>query len=232
MLGDSAERIHPPTLSKREHVLAQGHGPRAVWLASFLGIMFFGAITAVAAPMQIRSLLAMARRLFLLTPSDKSASLLAEAIEPALWLVAFAFLAALLAHAASHWAWIRMGPWKMRPRTSILSRIGPVFAGLVTAVATLAASLAFAWPWLANISNWSRGSLSSVLGSALGMIGMTALGAAIVLFAASLLQRFKARSTFEAGIRLTRAEAKEAARESGEGRATRRRPQHPRGGRS
>ena len=60
----------------------------------------------------------------------------------------------------------------------------------------------------------------------LGMIAMTTLGAAITLCAASLIQRFKARNTFESSIRLTSAEAREAARESGEGRVSRRPLRH------
>lgn len=56
------------------------------------------------------------------------------------------------------------------------------------------------------------------------MIGMTALGAAITLFIASIIQRFKARNAFESSIRMTHAQAREAARESGEGRANRRPP--------
>ena len=110
----------------------------------------------------------------------------------------------------------------MRPRSSVFQRIPSVFAGVFVAIVTMATSLAFAWPWLTNISTWSSDSLSNVVWSVLGMIAMTTLGAAITLCAASIMQRFKARNTFESSIRLTSAEAREAARESGEGRVSRR----------
>ena len=117
-----------------------------------------------------------------------------------------------------------MGPWKMRQRRTIVRGFLPVFAGVFVAIATMGVSLAFAWPWLKNISSWSSGSLTDVVWSALGMIGMTMLGAAITLFIACIAQRFKARNAFESSIRLTPAQAREAARESGEGRANRRPP--------
>lgn len=222
MSGESAERIHPPSPSKRDQVVSQGHGPRASWLASFLGIVFFIALASLAVPLWIGSLVAMTRDLFQQTSTTSLAQLWTAAITPTLWMVAIALLGALLGHACAHGTWIRMGTWKMRPRSFIFQRFPSVFAAVCVAIATMATSLAFAWPWLKNMSTWSSDSLSNVVWSVLGMIAMTSLGAAITLCVASILQRVKARNTFESRIRLTRAEAREAARESGEGRVNRR----------
>ena len=222
MTGESAERIHPPSPSKREQVVSEGHGPRASWLASFLGIVFFIALASVVAPMWIASLVSTTKKIFSLAPTQQPAQLFTDAITPALWIVVVALVGAILAHIVSHGAWIRMGPWKMRQRTTIVGRFLQVIAGVFVAIATMGVSLTFALPWLKNISNWSSGSLTEVVWSSLGMIGMTALGAAITLLIASIMQRFKARNAFESSIRMTRAQAREAARESGEGRANRR----------
>ena len=226
MSSESAERIHPPSPSKREQVVSQGHGPRASWLASFLGIVFFVALASLAMPLWIRSLVEMTRDLFQLASTHAPMQIWIDVITPALWLVIIALLAALLGHASAHGTWIRIGSWKMRPRSSVFQRIQSIFAGVFVAIVTMATSLAFAWPWLKNISTWSSDSLSNVVWSVLGMIAMTTLGAAITLCAASLIQRFKARNTFESSIRLTSAEAREAARESGEGRVSRRPLRH------
>ena len=231
MTGESAERVHPPSPSKREQVVAEGHGPRASWLASFLGIVFFIALASVIAPMWIGSLVGTTKKIFLLAPTQQPAQLFIDAITPALWIVVVALVGAILAHIVSHGAWIRMGPWKMRQRRTIVRGFLQVFAGVFVAIATMGVSLAFAWPWLKNISSWSSGSLTDVVWSALGMIGMTMLGAAITLFIACIAQRFKARNAFESSIRLTPAQAREAARESGEGR-TNRRPPSPSGKRA
>ena len=226
MSAESAERIHPPSPSKREQVVSQGHGPRATWLASFLGIVFFIALASVAMPLWIGSLVRMTRDLFQQTSTSSPTQLWSAVITPTLWMVTIALLSALLGHACAHGTWIRMGTWKMRPRSSIFQRIPSVFAGVLVAIATLATSLAFAWPWLKNSSTWSSDSLSNVVWSVLGMIAMTTLGAAITLCAASIMQRVKARNAFESRIRLTSAEAREAARESGEGRVSRRPLRH------
>ncbi len=224
MSSESAERVHAPSPSKREQVVSQGYGPRASWLASFLGIVFFIGLASLAAPLWIGSLVQMARDLFQLTATQSPIQYWSAAITPTLWLVAMALLAAVLGHACAHGTWLRLGGWKLRPRSSVLQRIPSVFAGVIAAVATMAASLAFAWPWLKNISTWSSDSLVNVVWSVLAMIGLTTLGAAMTLCLAAFMQRLKARHAFEVGIRLTSAQAREAARESGEGRVTRRAP--------
>lgn len=226
MSAESAERVHPPSPSKREQVVSQGHGPRASWLASFLGIVFFIVLACVAMPLWIGSLVRMARDLFEQTSISSPTQLWIAAITPTLWMVAIALLGALLGHACAHGTWIRMGTWKMRPRSSFFQRIPSVFAGVCVAMITMATSLAFAWPWLKNISTWSSDSLTNVVWSVLGMIAMTNLGAALTLCVASIMQRLRTRNTFESRIRLTSAEAREAARESGEGRVARRPLRH------
>jgi flagellar biosynthesis protein FlhB len=221
MSGDAADRVHPPSPARREQHVARGRGPRAAWLASLLGAIIFAVMAAAAMPACIRSLQSMMRRLLDPAPTGSPLDLLTDALSLPLWLTAGTLAAAVLAHAAAHGAWIRMGPWRTRPRSSIASRLGPWLAALMAALAATAAGLACAWPWFTRIASWSDASLNAVAWSSLGVIASASLGAAAILAPAALLQKWRARGAFEAGIRLTRAEAKEAARESGEDKSLR-----------
>lgn len=220
LLAEMEDRSIEAPPARRLRAIASGQGPRAPWLASAAaGLLALGLLSAAAAPVAIEA------RAWLRASMQVDGS---PALSPRA-VLAPASLAALLvigatvaAHALAHGGWVRVSGWRRPARASALRQAKSAFVGWVLAIAALAGGVVGAMPWLGVLPELARRPLDEGAWAVAAFVGSAVLGALSATLALGLAQLWFAMRAFDRTLRMTHAEAREAARDDMP--AARRRP--------
>lgn len=210
LLADMEDRSIEAPPARRLRAIASGQGPRAPWLASAAGgVLALGLLSAAAAPMAVgaRTWLKDSMRV------DSGPALAPSALLlPALGAAAAVIAATIAAHALAHGGWVRLGAWRRPARVSAVRRAKSAAAGWVLGVAALAGGVAGALPWVGALPEMARRPLDEGAWAVAAFVGSASLGALLATVMLGLVQLRLAMRAFDRTLRMTHAEAREAAR--------------------
>lgn len=210
-LADLDDRSIEAPPARRLRAIAAGHGPRAPWLASAVGGLFaLGLLSAAAAPVALgaRTWLASSMRL-----DETSVTTPRGVLTPSVSAAALVIVATLAANAVAHGAWVRWSALRRPSRPSTMQRVKSAASGWILGLAALAGGAAGAFPWLAALPELARRPLSEGAWAVAAFVASAALGALTATILLGLVQLRMAMRAFDRTLRMTRAEAREAARE-------------------
>lgn len=221
LLSDLDERTIEASPARRLRAIDQGHGPRAPWLASAAGgLLSLGLLSVAAAPMAVeaRSWLKQSMRI----DAAAAAPSMRAALVPALAAVAIVLASTLLGQALAHGGWIRLAPWRRGGRASASQRLRSALAGWLVGACALAGGVAGAVPWLGSLSQLSERPLGQAAWAVGAFVASASLGALLATAMLGFVQVRMAMRAFDRTLRMTHAEARDAAR--ADQPASRRRP--------
>lgn len=210
-MSGGEDRVFEASPARRRQAIDKGRGPRAPWLASAVsGLLAVVLLSIAAAPMTgeakawLRHSLAVSA-----SPSVTSASdVLMPAITGALAVCLSALAAALLVHGP----WIRLARPGFR-RAAWIDRLRGAGLSVLLAAVTMAAGTLAAWPWLPGLARLGGRSLQDGLWAMGAFVTAVAVAALLTVMAMGLLQWRIASRRFDRMLRMTHAEARDAARE-------------------
>jgi hypothetical protein len=211
MMGWGDDRVFEATPARRRQAIDRGHGPRAPWLASAVsGLLAVGLLSIAAGPVSAEAR-AWLRQSLVVTPTPQPVSSW-DVLMPAITGALAVCLAALASSLLVHGPWIRLARpafrrsvWLHRLRGS-LSSLG--LAGVSVAVGVLASL-----PWLPGLARLGARSLHDGLWAMGAFVSAVALASLLAIVALGLLQWRLASRRFDRMLRMTHAEAREAAKD-------------------
>ena len=211
-LHDDADRVHEATPARRRQAVEQGLGPRAPWLASAVaGLLALGLLSIAAGPVAsgarvwLRHSLSVAPE-----PSPVSA---ASVLMPAIVCVLAVCLAVLAASLLVQGPWIRLAVPSRARKAGWSGILGRSVAGWVLGASVIAAGAVAAMPWLPGVARLAARGLQDGLWAAGAFAAAVAIAALLAVVAMGLLQWWLASRRFDRMLRMTRAEAREAAKD-------------------
>ncbi len=211
LLADTEERSIEASPARRMRAVAAGHGPRAPWLASAIaGLLALALLSAAAAPVALEAQAWLRASMRVDRLPDGHAG---EALWPAMIAAATVTVATLVANALAHGGWVRFGGWRRGARPSVMHRAKSALAGWLLAIAALIGGLAGAAPWIGALPDLARRPLAEGAWAVGAFVGSAALGALVATALFGLLQLHAAMRAFDRTLRMTRGEAREAARD-------------------
>ena len=212
LLADGEDRSIEASPARRLRAIESGQGPRAPWMASVAGgLLALGLLSVAAAPLALGARGWLRDALRVQTTGDGLSP--RGTLVPALVAVALVLTASIVGHALAHGGWVRVGAWRRPGKTPALQRIRAALGGWLLALAALAGGLVGASPWVASLTELSRRPLEDGLWALAAFVASAALGALLGAAAIALAQMRLAMRAFDRTLRMTRAEAREAARE-------------------
>lgn len=220
LLADMDDRSVEAPPARRLRAIASGNGPRAPWLASAVGgLLALGLLSVAAAPVAIeaKSWLKSSMRV-----DEPSALTPRGVLLPAMAAAAAVVVATAVAHALAHGGWVKLGARRRRGQVPALQRAKSAAGGWMLGVAALVGGVTGSFPWLSALPELARRPLSEGAWAVAAFVGSATLGALLATVLLGMLQLRLAMRAFDRTLRMTHAEAREAARE--EASATRRRP--------
>ena len=222
MIGEGAvdERVHEPTPARRRRALEQGNGPRASWLASAIsGLVAVGLLSVAAGPVTGEAKAWMRESLAVSTggPAVSGKDVLMPAITGALAIV----LAVLIASLTVHGPRVRLQARPRSGRAGWLAHARSAAAGWGLAAVGMGGGVFAALPWLPSLASLASRALSDGLWSLGAFAAAVAIASLLAVAGMGLLQWWAASRRFERMLRMTHAEARDAAKEERRpGRAT------------
>lgn len=209
------ERSVEASAARVARAVEQGQGPRAPWLAAACsGLLALVVLGVAAGPLAAGAMswlrAALQGSLTQEAPLAWSAVLWPALVGPLSVLVAVAG-----GHGLAHGGWVKLASWRRGRRPTLAARLRSVTGGWLLALAAVLGGGLAALPWLSSLTALGGRSWPGALW-ALGAFAVSvALGALGATAVCGLVQRRAARVAFERSMRMTPAEAREAARQEG-----------------
>lgn len=210
-MSGGEDRVFEASPARRRQAIEKGRGPRAPWLASAVrGLLAVALLSIAAGPMTgeakawLRQSLAVSA-----SPAVPSATdVLMPAITGALAVCLSALAAALLVHGP----WIRLARPGFR-RAAWVDRLRGSGLSVLLATVTLVVGALASLPWLPGVARLGGRSLHDGLWAMGAFVAAAAVAALLTVMAMGVLQWRLASRRFDRMLRMTHAEAREAARE-------------------
>lgn len=216
------DRVFEATPTRRRLAVEQGQGPRMPWLASAAGgLLAVVLLSAAAGPLAggarewLRSSLA--------EVSSAEAGSVADVLRPAIACTLAVCLATLGASILVHGPWIRLAVRRRGGRRPWASRVASDASGWMLGGVAIAAGVLASLPWLPAVSRLANRGFEDGALAVIGFVAAVGVAALLAVAVMGLLQWWMAVRRFDRMLRMTRAEAREEAKED-RAPATARRP--------
>lgn len=205
------DRVIEPTPARRQRAIERGEGPRAPWLAAAVsGLLALGLLSVAAGPVAIETKAWIRQSLQVQdAPAMSGSSLLLPAVSCA----ALVLVAAMLGHVIARGGSVRVRAWRRGTRPAWSQTAVSSMGGWVLGVAALVGGVLGAAPWLGSLGQIGQRPLQEGLSALACFVAAAALGALLAALAMGLVQLRLAGLAFDRTLRMTRGEAREAAKD-------------------
>ena len=208
---DTEDRVIEATPARRRKAIEQGQGPRAPWLAAAVsGLLSLALLSIAAGPVatEARAWLHQSLR------APESAAMPAGSVLlPGVACALGVLVACVAGQSIAQGGWMRMGSWRAATRASWGRSVRSAVAGWVLGAAALAGGVAGVLPWVGALPQLGQRPLQEGLWAAGAFVASAALGALLAALVLGLVQLRLAGQAFDRTLRMTRAEAREAAKD-------------------
>ena len=205
------DRVIEPTPARRQRALDRGDGPRAPWLAAALsGLLALGLLSVAAGPVAIETKAWIRQSLQV---HDAPAMTGSALLLPAVSCAAVVLVAAMVGQVVARGGWIRVRAWRRGRRAAWSETVASSIGGWVLGVAALLGGVLGAAPWLGSLGQISQRPLQEGLWALGAFVAAAALSALLATLVMGLVQLRLAGLAFDRTLRMTRGEAREAAKD-------------------
>lgn len=208
---DTDDRVVEATPARRRRAIERGEGPRAPWLAAAVSGLLSLALLSIAAGPVAAEAKAWIRHSLQAPEADSMPT--GSVMLPAVACALAVLVACVAGQSIAQGGLLRLGAWRAATRATWGRSVRSAMTGWVLGAAALAGGVVGVLPWIGALPQLGQRPLHEGLWAVGAFAASAALGALLAALVLGLVQLRLAGQAFDRTLRMTRAEAREAAKE-------------------